>query len=367
MNSQKIKIYLQYPWKFPDSPYYKYLIQEPPEGVEYINLRKKTEVITSKRFFWFSNFLKRNVRRMVGIFLPSMPNAHKSPNGDYNLIHCAHCLSKNKDKPWVADVEREWSFLVSGKMNEKSKKRIRQIINRENCKKIMPWTEAARREILKIFPEIKDKIEVVYPAIPQIKNLKKKKNKKLKIIFIARYFNLKGGLMALEAMERLRKEQDIEGIIVSTVPEELKQKYPNLKIYELMPHNKLFELMNSADIFLYPSIVDTFGFALLEAMSFGLPTVTIKNPLDPDPRDEIISDGKTGIIITLEKRLDVDRIGQSEEEIIQKLVKNTRELIKNRELRENISKNCLKEISEGKFSIKERNKKLSKIYREALK
>jgi len=35
-----------------------------------------------------------------------------------------------------------------------------------------------KRDILEIFPEIKDKVEVVYPAIPEIKNLKKSKNEK---------------------------------------------------------------------------------------------------------------------------------------------------------------------------------------------
>jgi hypothetical protein len=32
-----------------------------------------------------------------------------------------------------------------------------------------------------------------------------------------------------------------------------------------------------------------------------------------------------------------------------------------------MSKECIKEIKSGKFSIKERNKKLKKIYEEALK
>ena len=93
---KKIKIHIQYPWKFPDSTYYKYLIDSPPEGIEFLNTRKQKGVITNKRFFWFSNFLKRNIRRWTGRLNLSIPNARLSPEGNYNLIHCAHCLSKNK-------------------------------------------------------------------------------------------------------------------------------------------------------------------------------------------------------------------------------------------------------------------------------
>jgi len=51
-----IKVYLQYPWKFPDSPYYKYLIESPPKGISFQNIQKQKGVITNKRFFWFFKF-----------------------------------------------------------------------------------------------------------------------------------------------------------------------------------------------------------------------------------------------------------------------------------------------------------------------
>ena len=109
-----IKVYLQYPWKFPDSPYYKYLINNPPKEIEYLNVQKQEGVITNKRFFWFSNFLKRNIRKWINFFKFSIPNAHLSPDGEYDLIHCAHCLSKN-NKSWVADTEGVWQFYIGEK------------------------------------------------------------------------------------------------------------------------------------------------------------------------------------------------------------------------------------------------------------
>ena len=184
---KKIKIYLQYPWKFPDSPYYKYLIQDISKGIEYQNIKKQKGVITSKRFFWLSNFLKKNIRKHTKILCPSLLNGHKSPDGNYDLIHCAHCLSKNKNKPWVADFEAFWQFWVSTKQTKKGLRKVRRVLEQDNCKKILPWTEKIEKELLQYFPSVKHKIELLYPAIPS-KNIMKKKTDKIYLVFSGRYF-----------------------------------------------------------------------------------------------------------------------------------------------------------------------------------
>ena len=356
-----MKVYLQYPWKFPDSPYYKYLIDSPAKGIEYLNAEKQKGVITSKRFFWFSNFLKRNIRRWANKLNLKTPNIHLSPKRNYDLIHCAHCLSKNKDKPWIADIEMLSSFAISGLNTKIGKEKIRKVLMRKNCKKILPWASSVEKEILKVYPELKNKIEVVYPAVPERKGINRKGNKRLSIIFIARYFDIKGGLIALEVLSKLIEKYHIKGIIVSDVSKELKEKYPNIEYYNLIPQKELFNLMNKSDIFLYPSSVDTFGFSLLEAMSFGLPTITI-NTIHTKSRREIIENGKNGFIFDVENILSYDKIGTNENIVIDKLVNNTSKLIEDNLLRERMSDECLRIIKEGKFSIKERNKKLKRIY-----
>jgi len=363
---KKIKVYLQYPWKFPDSPYYKYLIDSPPEGIKFQNTKKQKGVITNKSFFWFSNFLKRNIRKWTKKLNLFIPNAHKSPKGNYDLIHCAHCLSKNENKPWVADIEMISSFAISGWNTKKEQEKVRKILLQKNCKKILPWAKATKEDILKYFPEIKSKIEVVYPAIPEVKNLKKPKNKKLKIVFVARYFDIKGGLIALEVLEQLRKKYGVEGVVISNVPENLRKKYSKLKIYNLLPHEKVLNILRSSDLFLYPSSVDTFGFSLLEAMAFGLPIITINTEWTKS-RKEIVENNKTGFIFNVGGPLNFEKIDEREERVIEKLIENTSKLIENKKLREKISKNCIKIIKEGKFSIKERNKKLKRIYEEAIR
>lgn len=361
---KQIKIYLQYPWKFPDSPYYKCLLQEHPKEIKYLNAEKQKGVITNKRFFWLSNFLKRNIRRTFNLFKFSIPNAHNSKNGDYDLIHCAHCLSKNKNKSWICDIESEWQFYIGNK-NRFVKKRVEKILKSEDCKKILPWTQNTANEIIKEYPSIKEKIEIVYPAMPVVKDLKKPKNKRIKIIFVARYFDIKCGLIALETLEKLREKYDIEGIVISNVPKNLKKQYSKLKIYNLMPHKEVCKLLESSDLFLYPSAIDTFGFSLLEAMAYGLPTITINTGLTKS-RKEIIENNKTGLIFDVNEKLSFDKIGNNEKRVIEKLVENSGRLIVDEKLRNKMSKECIKVIKDEKFSINERNKKMNKIYEEIL-
>jgi len=234
---KKIKVYLQYPWMFPDSPYYKYLIDNPPENIEFLNAEKQKGVIINKKFFWFSNFLKRNIRKFANFIKLSIPNAHLiRTKQNYDLIHCCHCLSKNKDKPWIADFESEWQLYL-GKKTKKSKEKVREILTNKNCKKIMPWTQTTANEIIEEFPEIKDKVEVVYPAIPINKKIyKKNKNKKITILYATRYFWLKGGIIALETYKKLKERygDTIELIFISDVPEKVKERYPNLNIRNLV-------------------------------------------------------------------------------------------------------------------------------------
>lgn len=362
---KKTKIYLQYPWMFPDSPYYRYLLQEHPPEIKYLNAERQKGVITSKRFFWFSNFLKKAIRGTLSFFKIAVPNAHVSKKGDYDLIHCAHCLSLNDGKPWVCDMESEWQFYVGNK-NNFVKKEVRKILMKENCKKIMPWTEHTKNEILKEYPEVADKIEVVYPAVPVVKDLKKKDNKNLKIIFVARYFEIKCGLIALETLERLRKKHGIEGIVVSEVPKEISIKYPKIKQFGLLPQKKLFELLSESDIFLYPSAMDTFGFSLLEAMAYGLPIITINTEFTRS-RNEIVENKKTGFIFDVNERLSFKEIGKLEENVVEKLVSNSEKLILDKKLREEMRRDCLNEIKKGKFSIDKRNKQIKRIYREAVR
>jgi len=93
MEKKKIKVWLQYPWRSLDSPYYKYLIENPSNEIEYLNIKKQKGVIIKKSKFFFSNFLKKSIRKSTRALNLPLPNAHLTrSNQKYGLIHCAHFI-----------------------------------------------------------------------------------------------------------------------------------------------------------------------------------------------------------------------------------------------------------------------------------
>jgi len=363
----KIKVYLQYPWRYSDSPYYKYLVDSPKKNVAYLNTQRERGATHNKNKLTILYFLKNQIRKWTNKFHLPIPNAVFSPRGNYDLIHCAHCLSKNKDKPWVADIECGFSMFISGHDRRSGKRKVEKLINRNSCKKLLPWTETAKQEILNLIPSSKNKLEVVYPAIPERMDLKEKSNDKINLIFSGRYFYQKGGLHALEAMDRLTKKyENVYATFISSTPPAFLEKYSkNKKItfYELVPQEKLFGLYNDSHILIYPGYSDSFGFAYLEAMSFGIPIITV----DGYARKEIINEGTTGNIIPYDGVKDENFRETPCQLVTERIVNTSSKLIENKMLMKKMSKNCLLEIKSGKFSIAERDKKLKKIYLGALK
>lgn len=361
---KKINIYLQKPWKYSDSPYYLYLRQNPPKNINYLNANE-FQLIQNKTKLKSNNKIKSLIKKTIRTFFPGLPNAHITKNTDKcDLIHCAHCLSLNK-KNWIADIEYVNQFWAAGRVKDKS--RIIKLVNSKYCKKILAWTQWSYDSIIKELPEIKGKTIILYPGVPEHK-FNKIKSKKIKLLFSARRFYFKGGLHALEVIDRLTKKyNNVEGLIVSDVPVEVLEKYSTntrIKFLGLVSQKELFEkVYPQADIFVYPSYTDTFGFQLTEALSFGLPVVTVGG----HSRKEIITNGKTGFIIEEPENWKLKDLEELKLKSINEIENKTEILINNKKLRQKMSNHCLKEIKNGKFSIKERNKELKKIYEEAIK
>lgn len=83
-------------------------------------------------------------------------------------------------------------------------------------------------------------------------------------------------------------------IVVGSGPylKELSGRYPDVEFVGRVEHERLGEWYRRADVFVFPSRLDTFGLVILEAMACGLPVVAYDVP---GPRD-IIHHGRTGLI-----------------------------------------------------------------------
>ncbi len=336
-----------------DSAYYKYLLEYPPKGVLFLNKNKKL-LITSSRKFLSRLKIKRLFHKILKYSnLPKIKKARKHFNVD--LYHSSHTFLIT-DKPYVIDFEHYWilSYSSESAYGVIGKKLIKKLFLRKNLKYILPWTYAAYNSIPKEIrsdKKIRDKIKVVYPAVPTNKYPRKKYNK-LKIIFTSRYFMLKGEHIIYKIYKILHmKYQDcVELIIVAPVPSNVSQKYNFIKFYDIMPQEDLFKLFEKAHIYIYPRYIDTFGFTILEAMSFGMPVIAS----DGFARRELITDNETGFIIPRSKNE------------IEHYIDKISELIENPSLLKSMSRRAFKEIKYGKFSIRRRNKVLKEVYESAI-
>ena len=367
---------------------YNELINYPPEGYEFVTesgVRDRTS-----KFISHINLLYSFQRTVLSEIIPiNLTKAYfdktkKIPN-DTKLTYSSGHLIFRKE-PWVVDLE--YITHLAG-YNYRHFKRYRHIIEKilrsDNCKKIMPWTDAGKKTIFLTIKdeEILNKVETVHLAVHKKNFIKQYDNEKIRLLFVSsanipKDFDIKGGKEVFEAFSQLNQKYDnLELIIRSFVPEHIKEKYKKLQniriIDEIISWGALEKEFQSADIFLFPSH-NTPGMAILDAMSYELPVITTDVWANP----EMVSDGETGFIIRNSEKIKYYNNNfipnwSSKESlqtiknltdltIVNKLIKKTSILIENEKLRKNMGIAGRKEIEIGKFSIERRNNKLKEIF-----
>src|SRR5690606_36357953 len=55
----------------------------------------------------------------------------------------------------------------------------------------------------------------------------------------------------------------------------MKSRYPDARYFGAQPHDALAPYYRAADVFVFPSLTDTFGLVLLEAMACGCPVASL--------------------------------------------------------------------------------------------
>ena len=360
-------------------PQFDEILDFPPEGVEYEVDRVKTSY-----HGWFTEKKIALHGKLMSIFpIPRM--THTRTNAD--LIHSTRGILQIKQKkPWIIDLESGGifvSFRFGALKNPITKKIIGNALKSRKCKRILPQSEAAKKNLMKVVDcsKFKDKIEVLYLAMRPCKKKKiNRKDKKIILSFIGKNFQGKGGRDLLKAYEILTKKyKNLELKFKGDIPNKylpLAKKLKGLKIInEYFSRDKLFdEMYLSSDIFVLPTHQDNYGVVFLEAMSAGLPLVGTTSFTVP----ELIEDGENGFLIKTpyswenyldkNKKLNVKRMvndwEKSHPEIIKQLVEKLSILIENKKLREKMGENGRKMIEDenGKFSISKRNRQLRKIY-----
>ena len=103
---------------------------------------------------------------------------------------------------------------------------------------------------------------------------------------------------------RVAVEKNIESFLALDLPgtkviigdgpakEELYAKYPEIKFEGYRFGEELVRYLGAGDVFVFPSLTDTFGLVMLEAMACGLPIAAypVTGPID------VVRDGETGCL-----------------------------------------------------------------------
>lgn len=357
-------------------PQFAEITNYPPKGVKYIFTKPSGD--------HNSKFMrkKRQILSRIHTWL-QFPRITWVDDADkYDLLHSTRGIIPLNRKPWIVDIESGSAFASLKWVELKKplmKWLIRKYLSSSYCKKILPQSEAAKKSLLDNIDctGFEHKIETLYLAYHTTK-LKRKKSDKVRISFIGRGYFEKGGHDTQEAFKILNKKYPgkLSLKMKCNVPEKYKLNMPNVTYLGNISDPKEFYevIFGDCDIYVQPTTIDSFGVSILEAMSTGLPIVCTDDFTLP----ELVEDGYNGYLVKSPVNwypyaLKNDWEGYAKEsekdhpKTVKELVDKMSLLIENPGLREKMGKNSFKLVQSGKFSIKERNKKLRKIYEEALK
>lgn len=357
-------------------------LRNPLEGYEFvakknkIDLDKMSNLKNNKLInFFYKKFIKN-------FFSPLQLNERfVSIPKCVDLIYSPDMIVKKKF-PWVCDTEEAICFAGNdAQLLKKRKREIEKALGSKYCKKIMPFTEFGKKSLEREFDcsKFRDKIEVVHITANIPKITLKKDPKIVNILFVGTIhhpslFNLRGGRELIEAFKILyEKYKNIKLNIISKIPKEIDTNFPGIKVFPLMEREKVFELYAKSDIFLAPSYL-AFGMTFVEALGFGIPLIVT------DMSGIAESVDKNGLIIHIKNKGQYEFIGPSiskykdlenfiykhnKNEIIENIVKTVSKLIENPKLMRQMGIESRKKYEE-EFSIEYRNKKLKRIFDEAI-
>lgn len=194
--------------------------------------------------------------------------------------------------------------------NTKELNLVKQVM--QTADQVICVSEIFGQDVKKIFPNSKIKIiensydvSLFKPGIKQIAREKLHIAEDTKMILsVGNFVPAKGHIYLLEAMNSLKaSNSQFKLFLIGKGPE--KERYKSYINYselsgsvEIVKQVSQVELVNyyqASDVFVLPSLSESFGVALVEAMACGLPAIATKTQ---GPK-QIIEDQKTGILVEI--------------------------------------------------------------------
>lgn len=331
-------------------------------------------------------FVKQIISRAQDFFFSC-----KGAEGDVDVLHFIQLIAKRiPSKPYVIDFEHIAGLANFVKLDMISVDRIFNFVNNPQCRRIIPITYAAKKSFKCLFPdlyrEVEDRIEVIYPALPDYHALFSDqidysyispRPETFKLLFIGNDVYRKGLHELLSAFKKMEdKYNDLELYVISDAPRRLKRYYPSEKIKYFDPvfaqHDIIRKFYMACDLFVMPTHCDTFGMVMLNSLSCGTPVITTEQFATP----EIIKHEINGLFVRSNRLFLNENLFPSrkvttkhitddvETLLVDDLVEKIEYLYLKRDLLSKMSGEAVKSFGvNGKFSIGVRNEKLGNIYK----
>lgn len=306
------------------------------------------------------------------------------------LLTYAHGHLVFRPEPWLVEVE--YPSLLLG-MNLGHLAMYRMVLERvfasRHCRGVLFWSDAGRRALLSTIrcEPFMHKIAVVPHAVPARQFTKVFREGCVRILFVGSgnikgEFEGRGGWEVLEVFSSLRRRYgNLELVVRSDLPAAAKTQFRNLpgvRLHEqVVPWEVLEQEFRNADIFLLPSH-STPPFALMDAMSFELPVVSI----DAWANGEIVENGRTGFLAPTSKHVPYyhgetwhcnfgsrsfrTSIQRPDPVVVGDLAAKLTFLIEHPEERRLMGRAGRWEVEHGRFSIRSRNEKLQRVLDSAI-
>jgi glycosyltransferase involved in cell wall biosynthesis len=159
--------------------------------------------------------------------------------------------------------------------------------------RLLPWSAPVRDSLLKEYGANPDRVSVLPPSLDldRLQAWPRPANPRPQILFLGGDFQRKGGPILMEAFRReLASRADLHVITQSDVATE-----PGVIVHQgvTAQSDAWFERWRQADVFVFPSSLETFGIVLLEALAFGVPVVASR----VGAAEQILEQGRAGILV----------------------------------------------------------------------
>jgi glycosyltransferase involved in cell wall biosynthesis len=130
----------------------------------------------------------------------------------------------------------------------------------------------------------------------------------LRLVFLGSIIQRKGIAYLFEAM-KLVIDKPVELVLCGHIApdRDLLRRYNDcaIKVKLGLTHEKVLQELQTADMFVFPSLLEGFAHVILEAMSCGLPVITTPHTCGPD----VVEEGEHGFIIPIRDPIAIaDRI-----------------------------------------------------------